>query len=201
MWNLPVELLCDQHLRGEHSELHMFVGVIGTKTSLSGYLEKGQLYVNGLRERHEEVAQAMSLRSGKVHTSPLPEFEADPAIAEINNIDFDFNISDLESRCWLCSERIRVWKEQGKVPYLKDAIPYRTLGRKDDRRGTSKKTELKQVISYELQPGDNFIYQSKLFTIRSIMSSVNSVKLILMDNAGEWFTLDCDWPWIFEVIS
>lgn len=47
MWMVPPELMCRQHLLGEHVELHMFVGAINKGTSvvtLPGYCE-GTHYV------------------------------------------------------------------------------------------------------------------------------------------------------------
>jgi hypothetical protein len=39
MWGINPKKLCNQHLLGEHLEMHMFVGCIKKGISLKGYYE------------------------------------------------------------------------------------------------------------------------------------------------------------------
>lgn len=40
MWMLPPQLLCRQHLLGEHKELHMLYGTLKRGRSIASFLEK-----------------------------------------------------------------------------------------------------------------------------------------------------------------
>ena len=104
IWNVPVELMCDKHLRGEHVETHMFVGSITKGKSLSGFIEDGLFDGSILRERHDVLAAEMLRRGGK-HESPLPEFEV-PA-QDTSHIDVHANIMELARRCPDCYDRIK----------------------------------------------------------------------------------------------
>lgn len=104
IWNVPVELMCDKHLRGEHVETHMFVGSISKGKSLSGFIEDGLFDGSILRERHDTLAAEMLKRGGK-HESPLPEFDV-PA-QDASRIDVHANIIELARRCPDCYDRIK----------------------------------------------------------------------------------------------
>ena len=41
MWLVPPQLMCDQHLLGEHLEMHMFIGTIRKIYQLMVILRKG----------------------------------------------------------------------------------------------------------------------------------------------------------------
>jgi len=81
LWvGIDVEDLCDDHLLGEHSEMHQEVGTwhrhpYGYETVL-GHVEKAQVIPSMIRERHDELAAEM-LERGFNHDSPLEEFDPD----------------------------------------------------------------------------------------------------------------------------
>lgn len=65
--------LCDQHLLGEHAELHQEVGQIqaGNDASVRGHVAAGQVDVHALDDRHGALVAELR-RRGMTHDSPLP---------------------------------------------------------------------------------------------------------------------------------
>jgi hypothetical protein len=113
-WNVNPKLMCDQHLLGEHVEHHMFVGTLNKGISVKGYLERGLLNINSLKERHDRIAEEM-IKRGMNHNSPLPKYKKSQKEYEIN---FLLNIKELHNRCIKCRRRIderksfNVWQIQ-----------------------------------------------------------------------------------------
>lgn len=116
-WDLPPEVMCDQHLLGEHKEMHQELGLINADhvEAVAGHVENGQFDLSTARDRHEELVEEM-LRRDMNHNSPFPE-ETDWMIktmsvykelgAEVSEgIDPLKNIVDLLERCEDCRERI-----------------------------------------------------------------------------------------------
>jgi hypothetical protein len=108
MWMVDPAMLCTQHLLGEHVELHMFVGTIQKGVSIRGYLDKGLLEPNLIRERHSALVQELERRGAK-HTSPLPDYSL-PEM-EYGFVDAESNYIELSHRCPNCRKRIyeRKW--------------------------------------------------------------------------------------------
>lgn len=100
MWNLPPQILCRQHLLGEHHELHKFVGAINHHKNITSFITHGYFEIHNIRHRHEELVKEFSFR-GYNHKSPLPHFKEIVA----GKIDIYFNLCDLVSRCQRCRER------------------------------------------------------------------------------------------------
>lgn len=101
MWDIPPEMLCNQHLLGEHLELHMFVGAIKAGTSLTGYIRDGLVETGRLQERHDLLVGEM-LDRGMRHESPLDQ----PSIEPQGHINRQKNVLDLCLRCESCQRRI-----------------------------------------------------------------------------------------------
>lgn len=105
MWMVVPEVLCRQHLLGEHNENHKFVGAIlhGQLESgrLSGYINGNYLEVKKLRFRHRLLVREMR-RRGYNHKSPLPRFP----VEDIGIVDIDRAYEDLYDRCATCKKRI-----------------------------------------------------------------------------------------------
>ena len=106
MWNVDPKMMCDKHLIGEHVEMHMFVGSINKGISIKGYVDKGLLTVNKLRERHDELAVEMERRHIN-HLSPLPTFK----VVNLNVdqgavIDSKESKKELLRRCSLCRKQL-----------------------------------------------------------------------------------------------
>jgi len=101
MWGVEPSLLCQQHLLGEHVEMHMFVGTIRKGISIQGYIDKGLVDPAKIKQRHEELSAEMVFR-GMNHNSPLLSFRKKPAC----EIDALGNKKELHRRCPACRERI-----------------------------------------------------------------------------------------------
>lgn len=109
MWMLVPNLLCDQHLLGEHVEIHMLVGALKKGKGINGFLRKGLLEPQNAMERHESLTWEMK-RRGMNHASPLPEFECH----EIGKVDALESLRELASRCEKCKQRIDNFMEARK---------------------------------------------------------------------------------------
>jgi len=70
MWMVPPEIMCNQHLLGEHCELHMFVGALRMGTRIDGYIRNDLLELHSIFSRHEELVKELE-RRGMCHKSPL----------------------------------------------------------------------------------------------------------------------------------
>jgi hypothetical protein len=111
MWNVDPELLCRQHLLGEHVECHMFAGCIIRGKRIEGYIRDGLVEVHNLRQRHNILAFEMQ-RRGYKHASP---FEIPEALAQKGSVDKKANLKELARRCPECRKRIKARKAQGEA--------------------------------------------------------------------------------------
>ena len=102
MWGVPPELMCREHLLGEHVEMHMFVGTINKGISIRGYVERGQVNPREIQRRHRVLAIEI-LKRGYKHTSPLPEIKGSLRYHFVNVSD---NLKELHRRCSECRQRI-----------------------------------------------------------------------------------------------
>ncbi len=102
MWGVNPKMLCNQHLLGEHLEMHMFVGAINKGKNIQGYIDKNLVNVQKISMRHTELVKEMESR-GMHHNSTL--------IAHYSllkgTINIENNIKDLSDRCEKCRERIK----------------------------------------------------------------------------------------------
>jgi len=105
MWMVEPRLMCRKHLLGEHVELHMLVGSLQRGKSIAGFLSRGLLEPQHIRERHAILVAEME-RRGYSHNSALAEYETDIT----GKVDRQKSLQDLSGRCIECAERI---KEQG----------------------------------------------------------------------------------------
>lgn len=105
MWGIDPTLLCDQHLLGEHTELHQVVGTIRHhphgEAIVRGHAEKQQLDTSRIRARHDALADELE-RRGMTHDSPL-DFE--DALG-LGRVDRRANLVELRARCVACRRRI-----------------------------------------------------------------------------------------------
>jgi hypothetical protein len=90
--------MCNQHLLGEHVELHMMVGAIRKNKNLAGYLENNLMEPDSIESRHTELVTEMTKR-GMKHKSPL-SFTNDflPTV----KVDTSASLNDLLERCTEC---------------------------------------------------------------------------------------------------
>lgn len=99
MWCVDPSKMCRKHLLGEHTECHMFVGTINKGISIQGYLDKGLVVPQGIKLRHDLLAEEIEKR-GYNHKSPLPTY--DDRIA-YGFVDVLANEAELKRRCRECN--------------------------------------------------------------------------------------------------
>lgn len=98
--------MCDQHLLGEHVEIHMLAGTLARRRSIDGFIAKGLLEPSAMEARHERLVEEMS-RRGFNHRSPLPESDLGYLNLEAREARVDTAVSatELARRCERCRER------------------------------------------------------------------------------------------------
>lgn len=105
MWGIDPRLLCDDHLVGEHAEMHQEVGTLRNhehgEAIVRGHAEQGQVDTAKIQARHDELADEIE-RRGMTHDSPL-EYDDTHDLGEI---DPARNREELVDRCDECRERI-----------------------------------------------------------------------------------------------
>lgn len=97
VWKLNPKFLCNQHLLGEHLEVHMFVNAVKDKKHIQGYVNNGLVEIHNLVKRHEELAREMKCRGFK-HKSPIGKIK----LYKAGKIDVKRSINDLRKRCKNC---------------------------------------------------------------------------------------------------
>lgn len=105
MWMVDPRSMCDQHLLGEHVELHMLAGTLARRHSIDGYIDNGLLEPASMQDRHARLVEEMD-RRGFNHRSPLPEAELSylPQTAREARVDVDSVRRELARRCERCRE-------------------------------------------------------------------------------------------------
>lgn len=101
------EILCRQHLLGEHNECHMFLGSLKKKINMTGYFKNDLLEPLSLKSRHDDLAGEINKRGYK----HLSELKIDESIDfshltdhEINHkIDRENSLNLLLTRCERCN--------------------------------------------------------------------------------------------------
>lgn len=107
LWGVPVVYLCQDHLLGEHSEMHQEAGTLLNHPHgdaiVDGHAKKGQVRVSLLEPRHDVLVNEMN-RRGMNHDSP---FEYDLSeCADRGYVNPFENLLDLYARCDDCADRI-----------------------------------------------------------------------------------------------
>jgi len=107
MWDVNPAIMCRQHLLGEHSELHMFIGTFRKRISFKGYLANGLIDTNKVKQRHEQLVTEMTKR-GYNHRSPIDEQLCADMATQFKNTEYDFsveaNLKELLRRCDRCRQ-------------------------------------------------------------------------------------------------
>ena len=101
-WLAVPELMCRNHLLGEHAETHMFMTKMEEGFSLQGYIDKSEFFgAEYIKYRHDLLSKLI-----KGHGSPLDEpsndlKEAYPLIVPTQD-DLVTSLDDLFARCNEC---------------------------------------------------------------------------------------------------
>lgn len=109
MWMVEPHLMCNNHLLGEHNELHMLLGTIENHPHgdevLEGLAEKEMVDLSSLEGRHGELVGEMEKR-GMNHQSPLvPVPEKLPDFG--GSVNPEENKEELSGKCRSCRKRIQ----------------------------------------------------------------------------------------------
>lgn len=104
MWMVNPQVLCNQHLLGEHVEMHMFAAHFELGRRLGKYAELCE--PEQVENRHRELAAELR-RRGFNHGSPLHFVYSGP---ERGHVDTQRSLRDLKARCMACRERIEAWE-------------------------------------------------------------------------------------------
>ena len=106
MWLVDPELMCRNHLLGEHLELHILASCLNEGKGIAGFIEYGLVDPSLLFNRHELLVKEMKKR-GYRHYSPIGKL---PDRLDRGHVDPGDNIEALAARCDQCRRRI----ESGK---------------------------------------------------------------------------------------
>ena len=107
MWMVNPRFTCNQHLLGEHVELHMLVGHLKRRRSIKGYIKSNAVEPLAIGQRHGQLVVEMLLR-GMNHKSPIGSRELDHLDTEdiYAKVDRKEAAELLWSRCLECRKRI-----------------------------------------------------------------------------------------------
>jgi len=117
MWMVSPELLCRQHLLGEHSEIHKHRHVFVKGYKIDKRIEPiVQIQPSAMKQRHDELAEEM-LRRGYNHRSDYeqPDLSNYPEYQRNAVVDLQTSKTDLISRCKKCKELIQCINTAGRV--------------------------------------------------------------------------------------
>ena len=106
MWMVPPSKMCDQHLLGEHIELHMLVGTLKREKSVAGYVANNLIEPLSIIDRHSALVDEMTAR-GMNHKSALeqPNLAYLPQEQRIATVDRVAAHQELVRRCPFCKRR------------------------------------------------------------------------------------------------
>jgi len=107
MWMVDPRIMCQQHLVGQHHELHMIAGCLAKGRSLRGYMQKGLIEPTNLIKRHNTLVEEMISRKYNHKTplnfeTPKSEISVDELLA---HVDKEESLRELLSRCPKCTKR------------------------------------------------------------------------------------------------
>lgn len=107
MWMINPKLLCNQHLLGEHGELHKFKPSFEKCYSMDKRIRLRQIFPQYMKQRHDILAYEM-LQRGMNHQSPYTQPNIDYITSTINLTyeDIKNNIQDLRTRCPECKRQM-----------------------------------------------------------------------------------------------
>lgn len=109
MWGIDPNLLCKQHLLGEHGEIHKHRHNFVKKHKITKRISPiVQIEPENMQKRHNELALEM-LKRGYNHNSPYEQPDISYLIPEERyaKIDINISISDLINRCPECEKTIK----------------------------------------------------------------------------------------------
>jgi hypothetical protein len=103
MWMIDVRMLCDQHLLGEHGEIHKHRHIFVKGHRIAG--RKGQIEPGSMGSRHDELAKEM-IRREMTHRSPYVQPDLSGYDLTGFVVDREAALADLVGRCEECAKRV-----------------------------------------------------------------------------------------------
>lgn len=106
MWMVNPEILCRQHLLGEHGEIHKHRHNFVKHHSIAKRIIMGQIEPESMWTRHDELSQEM-LNRGYNHNSPyeMPDLSYLSSRERYFIIDRKISLQALLDRCPNCKKR------------------------------------------------------------------------------------------------
>lgn len=104
MWMVDPKILCNQHLAGEHVELHMFAGHLLRGKRVDGYARHNCIEPWSIQFRHDVLAAEMLAR-GWNHNSPLSQPHILIHQHPEATVDREASLAELLNRCVHCRAR------------------------------------------------------------------------------------------------
>jgi hypothetical protein len=106
------QCMCNQHLLGEHREIHTFIGTLRKGISIRGYLIGCLVDPHLIADRHDELIEEFKRRnwaSGFDHKTPVDLEELEHLVKDLprGNINIEANLQELSRRCYRCRALIR----------------------------------------------------------------------------------------------
>jgi hypothetical protein len=110
MWMINPQIMCRNHLFGEHLEIHMFLGTLREKKSIQGYLKNNCCEPKAFKERHDSLVSEMRNRKWFGHKTPVENINCEcvfnlPQEQQDWKVNNERSLDDLISRCPKCKER------------------------------------------------------------------------------------------------
>lgn len=129
MWGADPRILCQNHILGEHREMHQVKGTVEKhphgEAVLEGLAEENAIDTTKIKKRHDALVEEMKRRGWDGHDSPMEDVENQyGGIGKINEVD---SVELLVERCEDCRER---WREGLKL--LDTEMPHNPLWEGDD---------------------------------------------------------------------
>ena len=121
MWMVDPRVMCNQHLLGEHVELHMTVGCLAKGYERTAYAlaQMNLLELDNLGWRHADIRDEMLAR-GMNHQSPLTQSDIESGVY-LGRVDVEESYREMARRCedcrvkqqsWWCVLEAEYWNEQ-----------------------------------------------------------------------------------------
>jgi hypothetical protein len=108
MWGVNPELLCRQHLLGEHNEIHKHRHNFVKRHSIAKRISPiVQIEPENMKKRHDQLVAEM-IRRGYNHNSPYEQPDLSHLIPQerFALINMNISISDLMERCPECTKKL-----------------------------------------------------------------------------------------------
>lgn len=100
MWMVNTKTMCNQHILGEHGEIHKHKHNFVKQHNMTGRLKfPAQIDPTLMSFRHNQLVKEMEIR-GMNHQSPYEQ--PDVSYLPVAYIDLEFNKKDLYNRCEKC---------------------------------------------------------------------------------------------------